>query len=76
MNAICAGFANPPKMCKRLLDEDDIQHNLGEGVIYFEEGYAPEHVIGIAMIYLLVVLLFLCCYRRNAKREMKRTMDM
>jgi hypothetical protein len=75
MNAICAGFRDPPKMCKRLLNDDNIEHNLGEGVIYFEEGYSPEHVIGMALIYLTGVLLFLCCYRRNAKREMKRTMN-
>ena len=39
MNAICAGFKEPPKMCKRMLEDQDIENNLGEGVIYFNEGY-------------------------------------
>lgn len=75
MNAICAGFQEPPKMCKRLLSDQDILMNIGEGVIYFNDGYTPEQVIGIASIYIVAVLLFLCCYRRSAKRQMKRTMN-
>jgi len=40
MNAICAGFETPPKMCKRLLNDENIETDLGEGVIYFNEGYS------------------------------------
>jgi hypothetical protein len=68
MDAICAGFKDAPKMCKRLLKDNDIEHDLGEGVIYFNDGYEKIHVLGIAVLYLLGILLFLCCYRRNAKR--------
>jgi hypothetical protein len=68
MNAICAGFEDPPKMCKRLLSDQNIEENLGEGVIYFEDGYRAGHVLGLALLYLFGVLLFLCCYRINAKR--------
>ena len=39
MNAICAGFKNAPRPCKRLLDTDDIEHDIGVGVIYFDDGY-------------------------------------
>lgn len=68
MNAICAGFKDPPKMCKRLLSDQDIMSNLGEGVIYFNDGISKEQVIGLTVIYIVSVLLFLCCYRRSAKR--------
>lgn len=29
MNAICAGFHDPPKVCKRLLHTKDIEHKIG-----------------------------------------------
>jgi hypothetical protein len=75
MNAICAGFKDPPKMCKRLLSDPDIMNNLGEGIIYFNDGYTIWQVCGLVAAYILAVVLFLCCYRRSAKRQMKRTMD-
>lgn len=68
MNAICAGFAQPPKMCKRLLEDQNIEADVAEGTVYFDEGYAPHHVIGLAVVYFLLVLVFLCLYRRHAKR--------
>ncbi len=58
-----------------MLYDENIEQDLGVGVIYFDDGYKVHHVLGVAFIYFLAVLLFLCCYRRNAKREMKRTMD-
>jgi len=68
MNAICAGFKDVPKMCKRLLSDKGIEGDIGEGVIYFEDGYNKEQVVLVAIAYILGVVLFLCCYRRNAKR--------
>jgi len=29
MNGICAGFKDPPKVCKRLLRTKDIEHKIG-----------------------------------------------
>lgn len=75
MNAICAGFADPPKMCKRILSDEDIEDDLVVGVIYFDDGYQMKHVIGICVFFTITLLLFLCCYRRHAKREMKHVMD-
>jgi|DEB0MinimDraft_12_1074336.scaffolds.fasta_scaffold17197_2 hypothetical protein len=75
MNAICAGFADPPKMCKRILNDADIENDLAVGVIYFNDGYKMKHVVGICAFFTFSLLLFLCCYRRHAKREMKHVMD-
>ena len=75
MNAICAGFGEAPKMCKRLLDSKDIEHDFGEGIIYFDDGYKAHHVIGICVFFTVSLLIFLCCYRRHAKRQMKSVMD-
>jgi hypothetical protein len=75
MNAICAGFAEPPKMCKRILSDEDIESDLAVGIYYFDDGYSMKHVIGICAFFTLSLLVFLCCYRRHAKREMKYVMD-
>lgn len=76
MNAICAGFKDAPRMCKRILQIADIEHNIGEGVIYYNDGYRVHHVLLVCAAFLVFLCIFLCCYRRYAKREMKRTMDM
>jgi hypothetical protein len=74
MNAICAGFEKAPKMCKRLLHAKDIEHNMRLGVIEFEEGYRPHHILGIFAICFSILFCVLCLYRRHAKREMKQIM--
>jgi hypothetical protein len=74
MNAICAGFQKPPKMCKRLLHAKDLEHNFKLGVIQFEEGYRPSHILGIFAICLTLLFCALCLYRRHAKRQMKQIM--
>ena len=68
MNAICAGFKNPPRPCKRLLETKDIEHDIGIGVIYFDDGYRMHHVFGLCLMFIFVLSIFLCCYRRHAKR--------
>jgi hypothetical protein len=75
MNALCAGFADPPKMCKRILNDRNIESDLGVGVIYINDGYRMRHLVMICAASVLFLLVFLCCYRRQAKRNMKRTMD-
>jgi heme A synthase len=75
MNAICAGFKDAPKMCKRLLNDENIENDLGLGIIYFNDGYRFHHVMYMAIFFILALFIFLCCYRRQAKRNMKRTMD-
>jgi hypothetical protein len=68
MNAICAGFLDVPKMCKRLLKSKNIEQDIGLGIVVFRDGYEPRHVLGIALLYFFGVVLFLCCYRRHARR--------
>jgi len=74
MNALCAGFNEPPRMCKRLLHAKDIEHNIGLGVITYHDGYKLRHVFGIFSMCLLILFFVLCIYRRHAKREMKQVM--
>ena len=74
MNAICAGFEDPPRMCKRLLHAANIEHNVGLGVIYYHDGYRIHHVLSIMVLCIFVLLIVLCLYRRHARREMKRDM--
>jgi hypothetical protein len=68
MNAICAGFNDPPKMCKRILTSENIETDLGLGVVYFEDGYQIHHVVGICAAFTIGLVVFLCFYRRHAKR--------
>ena len=74
MNALCAGFNDAPNMCKRLLHARDIEHNIGLGVIHFNDGYKLRHVFGVFTLCLFVLMIVLCLYRRHAKREMKQVM--
>ena len=74
MNAICAGFQDAPKMCKRILKKD-LEFDYGLGTIYFDDGYRPRHIVGIFLIFTMGLLITLCCYRRHAKRQMKQVMS-
>lgn len=74
MNAVCAGFANPPDFCKKLLNDDFLSEDLEVGIVYFDDGYHHEHLIGLLVISLLCVTCILCFWRRHAKREMRKTM--
>lgn len=74
MNAICAGFANPPEHCKKLLNDDFLAEDLEVGIVYYDDGYQHHHFIGIAIVSLICVTCILCFYRRSAKREMRKTM--
>lgn len=75
MNAICAGFLEPPRMCKRLLHAANIEHDVGLGVIYYHDGYRIHHVLSVFVLCLLVLAIVLCLYRRHARREMKEHMN-
>ena len=75
MNAICAGFQEIPSMCKRLINTQDIEHTLGIGTIYFNDGYQMKHVVGLCVLFTIGLVLVLCFYRRHAKRKMKVEMN-
>ena len=68
MNALCAGFKNPPDHCKKLLNDDFLMDDLEVGIVYFDDGYHHGHLIGILLVSLLIVFCILCFYRRHAKR--------
>lgn len=74
MNAICAGFADPPKMCRRVLEDNNSEDAVL--IFDFDEDYVPmHHVFGVIMFTMLVVTCVLCLYRRHAKRQMKSQID-
>jgi len=68
MNAICAGFEDPPRVCKRLLKTKDIEHKIGLNFIKFDTGYRIHHVVGMFALAIIMLFVVLCCYRRHAKR--------
>lgn len=70
MNAICAGFAEAPKMCKRVLETNDLED--AELIFDFDEEMVPmHHVFGVILFTFMTVTCVLCLYRRHAKRQMK-----
>ena len=75
MNGICAGFADPPKLCKRMLES-----SINDPSIIFypdeEEIYEANHVFGVCVLIMLLVGIVLCLYRRHAKREMKKNINL
>jgi len=75
MNALCAGFHDPPHVCKRLLKTKDIEHRIGLKWIQYERGYRMHHVLGMFAIAIIMLFVVLCCYRRHAKRQMRKTMN-
>ena len=68
MDAICAGFADRPKMCQRILTSQDFE----DPNIIFEvenDDLVPvHHVFGVVLVTMLTVVCILCLYRRHAKR--------
>ena len=70
MNGICAGFADAPTMCRRLLESN----NNEDGILIFDfdDDLVPvHHVFGVVLFTMLTVICVLCLYRRSAKRQMK-----
>lgn len=74
MNGICAGFADSPKLCKRILES-----SINDPSILFypdeEEVYEVHHVFLTCFMIMVTVSIVLCCYRRHAKREMKEKIN-
>jgi hypothetical protein len=74
MNGICAGFADPPKMCKRILES-----SINDPTILFypedQEVYEVHHVFIVCLLIMVTVSIVLCLYRRHAKREMKQKIN-
>ena len=71
-NAICAAFTTPPKICRKLLAADDIEHNLKLGVLQLRTGWHLKHVFAVCLFMVIGLFVFLYCYRRMAKREQKQ----
>ena len=71
-NAICSGFKDTPKYCKKYIEHDLNQEEL---IFMEEDGYHDKGTVAlICSLIMLSVLLILCCYRRYAKRQMKEQM--
>ena len=75
MNAICAGFRNPPKICNTILSDYMLEDDLEVGIIYFDDGFRHWHMIAMLFGSLFIVSIGLCFWRRQHKRAMKTTMD-
>lgn len=75
MNAVCAGFSEPPRVCKKILTSRDIEKNLNVGVVWYDDGYSTNTLVYILIAGVVGLCLTLCCYRRYAKRQMKEQME-
>lgn len=69
MNAICAGFKEPPDRCVTILEDDDLENDLEGGIIYIDDGFRIYHLVIIFFVAILILLISLYCYRRYAKRQ-------
>ena len=69
-NAICAGFANPPPMCKATLS------SYQPDFLPQEEGIKSGVIVAIVIILVLLNIIIVYCYRRYSKREMQNEMQM
>jgi len=68
MNAICAGFADTPKMCRRALGS---QNSEDASIIFdfdTEELVPVHHITAVIVFTMMTVTCVLCMYRRQAKR--------
>ena len=75
MNAICAGFKDPPKMCQKILDDDDLEDDLEVGIIYYDDGFHHWHLLVLMFVTTCCVVIGLCFWRRHTRREMRQTMQ-
>lgn len=76
MNALCAGFKDTPKICKPILEDDDLEDDLETGIYNIDDGgYSAAAVFFICVVAIVALIMSLYCYRRYAKRQMKETMN-
>jgi len=68
MNAICAGFRETPRVCKKILTSKDIETNLNVGVVWYDDGFSQHTLVYILISGIIGLCFTLCCYRRYAKR--------
>ena len=71
-NGLCAGFANPPKICSATLGSYTPDFLQAGG----EEGINSKVIIIIVVVLILLNIVLVYCYRRYAKREMQNEMQM
>ena len=70
MNGICAGFADPPKVCRKVLSTNNLEDP--DVIFGFDEDLVPmHHIFGVIVFTMMTVTCILCMYRRHAKRQMK-----
>ena len=73
LNAICAGFEDPPRMCSKFLSTNDV--NRADLIFMREKKHGFGKVILLCFVIVLSVAIILCCYRRHAKRQMRKEMN-
>jgi hypothetical protein len=69
-NAICAGFKDTPRFCRKFLETNDVNDpNL---ILMMHKKHSYGRVLGICTGLMTFILMMLYCYRRSAKRAMKQ----
>jgi hypothetical protein len=69
-NALCAGFATPPKICDGTLGS-----YTPDFLSTQDEGIKSGVIIAIVLLLVLVNVVIVYCYRRYSKREMQNEMQ-
>lgn len=69
INAICAGFENPPQMCKGILNSST------PDFLVEEKGIRGGVIVAIVFVLIILNMLIVYCYRRYARREMQQDMQ-
>jgi len=68
------GLLNHQKCAKKMLES-----SINDPSILFypdqDDLYEAHHVFGVCLLIMVVVVIVLCLYRRHAKREMKKNIN-
>lgn len=72
-NALCAGFATPPDICKATLGIYTPEALPAE-IRSPPKGVTAGVIVAIVFVVILVNIIIVYCYRRFSKREMQSEM--
>jgi hypothetical protein len=70
-NGICAGFSEPPDICKRILESNSLNNPELLFMDYEDQDYSVKSLVTICFGVIFCVFFILCTYRRHMKRQMK-----
>ena len=70
VNALCAGFAQPPEMCKAILNSVKPDY-----LIESKNGIRGSVIFVMVVGLILINIVVVYCYRRYTRREMQSEMN-